>query len=397
MARPRVHLIIGTRPEAIKMAPLAAALAAKGHVDPVLVSSGQHPTMVEQALAAFDLRPDISLRFDRPTGEQAELVAALCPMLDRALANDSSAAVIVQGDTTTALVGGLVAFWRKIPLIHLEAGLRTGDLAAPFPEEANRRLVGVLADLHLAPTQRAVDALLAENVHPDKVFLVGNTVVDAVLTVAAKETPLTDRRLATIQTDVAKGNVHLMLATVHRRESWGPPLGRVLRAVRTIVDERPDLRCVLPAHPNPSVRSQVLAELGGHPQVVVTEPLEYPVLSRLLAMSTIILSDSGGIQEEAPSFRVPVLVLREVTERIEAVESGWAHLVGTETSRIVSAARTILDGTKSMPDCGNPFGDGRASTRSADAIACLLKASTELIRSDEQSPRRQDIHGWNPA
>lgn len=369
---PAVHLVVGTRPEAVKMAPLADALRESGRVRPVLVATGQHTTMVTQSLAAFDQQPDITLELDRRTGDQVELAAQLAPALDRVLAADDSAAVVVQGDTTSVLVGGLVAFWRRIPLVHLEAGLRSGDLASPFPEEANRRLVGVLADLHLAPTQRAADALLREHVDPARVAVVGNTVVDAVLRVAAGDGPLDDAELAAVLARLDSGERRLMLVTAHRRESWGEPLERVLAAVEQIVDEHPDLHCVLPAHANPAVRAQVDRALAGHPSVTVTGPLPYVALCRLLARSTIVLSDSGGIQEEAPSFRVPVLVLREVTERMEAVDAGWAQLVGTDTARIVAAAKEVLDGTGTLPIGPNPFGDGAAGQRSAAAIEWLL-------------------------
>jgi UDP-N-acetylglucosamine 2-epimerase (non-hydrolysing) len=371
MTLPPVHLVVGTRPEAVKMAPLAAALRASGRVHPVVVATGQHTTMVTQALAAFGQRPDVTLDLDRRTGEQVELVAELSPALDRVLAADGSAGVVVQGDTTSALVGGLVAFWRRIPLVHLEAGLRSGDLAAPFPEEANRRLIGVVADLHLAPTRRAADALLREHVDPQRVLLVGNTVVDAVLAAADAAAALDDPVLAPVERRVAEGD-RLMLVTAHRRESWGEGLDRVLAAVEQIVDEHPDLRCVLPAHANPAVRAQVDRALAGHPRVAVTGPLPYSALCRLLSRSTLVLSDSGGIQEEAPSFRVPVLVLRDVTERMEAVDGGWAQLVGTDTARIVAAAKGVLDGTSTLPAGPNPFGDGFAARRGAAAVEWLL-------------------------
>lgn len=369
---PRVHLVVGTRPEAVKMAPLASALRASGLVEPVVVATGQHTTMVSQALSAFGQEPDITLELDRRTGEQAELVAGLAPALDHVLAADESAAVVVQGDTTSVLVGGLVAFWRQLPLVHLEAGLRSGDLAAPFPEEANRRLISVVADLHLAPTRRAADALLREHVSPDRVVLVGNTVVDAVLAVAASSAPPEDPRLVEVLELVSADAARLMLVTAHRRENWGEPLEGILAAVEQILDEHPDLRCVLPAHANPAVRAQVDRALGSDPRVVVTDPLPYAALCRLLAVSSIVLSDSGGIQEEAPSFRVPVLVLRDLTERMEAVEAGWAQLVGTDPARIVAAAKEHLDGKRLLPRGGNPFGDGAAADRSAASIAWLL-------------------------
>jgi UDP-N-acetylglucosamine 2-epimerase (non-hydrolysing) len=369
---PTVLVVVGTRPEAVKMAPLVEALHTSGVARPVVVATGQHTTMVTEALAAFDLRPDVFLEPDRRSGDQAELVAELAPALDRVVVEHAPSAVVVQGDTTSVLVGGLVAFWRRVPLVHLEAGLRSGDLAAPFPEEANRRLVGVIADLHLAPTARAVKALLADRVPRERIVLAGNTVVDAAQAVAARRVPLADRRLAEVDELVTAGRARLMLVTAHRRENWGAPLDCILDAVRQIVDEHPDLRCVLPAHANPAVRAQVDRALGDHPRVVITDPLPYAALCRLLAEAAVVLSDSGGIQEEAPSFRVPVLVLRDLTERMEAVEAGWAQLVGTDPARIVAAAKGVLDGEYELPVAGNPFGDGRAARRSAEAIGWLL-------------------------
>lgn len=376
MPVPRVHLVVGTRPEAVKMAPLALAMRAAGLLEPVVVATGQHPEMVVRSLAAFGLVPDRVCELDRRSGEQAELVAQLVPALD-AIVADGSAGVVVQGDTTSALVGGLVAMWRRVPVIHLEAGLRSGDLAAPFPEEANRRLLGVFADLHLAPTDRAARTLLDEGTAPDRVLVVGNTVVDAVLAVAAAVTAPDapapdDPALAAVHDDVAAGRARLLLVTAHRREAWGAPLDRILDAVNQIVEAHPDLRCVVPAHANPAVRAQVDAALLGRARTVVTGPLPYPELCRLLARSALVLSDSGGIQEEAPSFDVPVLVLREVTERMEAVESGWARLVGTDPGRIVAAAKDVLGGGWNPPGTANPFGDGHAARRGADAVAWLL-------------------------
>lgn len=370
----RMHLVIGTRPEAVKMAPLVLALRRTPGVEPVVVATGQHPVLVGQALGAFGLTPDVVLAFERDTGEQAELVARLTPGLDAAVAG--SAAVIVQGDTTSALLGGLVAMWRRIPIVHLEAGLRSGDLSRPFPEEANRRLLGVVADLHLAPTATAVAALTAERVPAERVLLIGNTVVDAVLDIAARVAvaPLpVDPALAAAHRQLAAG-ARLLLVTVHRRESWGAPLDRVLAAVREVVDTCPDLHAVLPAHANPAVRAQVDAALAGHRRITVTNPLPYPELVRLLARAALVLTDSGGIQEEAPSFGVPVIVLRDVTERTEAVAAGWAQLAGTDPGTITQLSKAVLGGW-TAPTTGNPFGDGRAAERGAQAVAWLLGAA----------------------
>jgi UDP-N-acetylglucosamine 2-epimerase (non-hydrolysing) len=367
-----VHVVVGTRPEAVKMAPLVAALRACGHVDPVVVATGQHTTMVTEALGTFGQHADVLLHPRRRTGEQVELVAELAPALDEVLTADGSAAVVVQGDTTSVLVGALVAFWRRVPLVHLEAGLRSGSLEAPFPEEANRRLVGVVADLHLAPTQRAVEALRREHVAPDRIVLTGNTVIDAVLSITSREAPHADPRLAEIDRLVSAAQGRLMLVTSHRRENWREPLDRILSAVEQIVDERPDLHCVVASHANPAVRAQLERGLGQHPRIVVTDPQPYEVLCKLLATSSVVLTDSGGIQEEAPSFGVPVLVLRDVTDRVETLEAGWAQLVGTDPGRIVAGAKDVLDGAGVLPSVGNPFGDGNAAQRAAAAIGWLL-------------------------
>jgi UDP-N-acetylglucosamine 2-epimerase (non-hydrolysing) len=372
---PEIHLIAGTRPEAIKLAPVAAAMRAAGRLRPVLVASGQHTTMVTQALAAFDLRPDVALPLTRVSGSQSELLTEMVRELDQLFAERTPAAVIVQGDTTTALAGALAAFWRRIPVVHLEAGLRSGDLDSPFPEEANRKLVGQLAALHLAPTTLAATNLLNENVSAANVLITGNTVVDAALHIAAKELPFDDARVAAAVDAAAHGEGRLLLVTAHRRESWGEPLDRILAAVRRIVAAYPDVRVVLPAHANPAVRAQVEAGLAGTPRVTITDPLPYPALARLLSHAYLALTDSGGIQEEAPSFGVPALVLREVTERVESLNVGCAKLVGTDEDLIVAEAARLLDDRArrdSMTANGNPYGDGEAAARTEQAVAALL-------------------------
>ncbi|GGM65089.1 non-hydrolyzing UDP-N-acetylglucosamine 2-epimerase [Dactylosporangium sucinum] len=372
---PEVLLIAGTRPEAIKLAPVAAAMRAAGRLSPVLVASGQHPAMVAQALAAFGVEADVTLPLQRVTGSQPELLTEMIKRLDALLAERPPAAVVVQGDTTTTLAGAMAAFWRRIPVVHLEAGLRSGDLDSPFPEEANRKLVGQLAALHLAPTALAATNLLDESVNPANVLITGNTVVDAALEIAAKELPFEDAGVAAAVDAATHGQARLVLVTAHRRESWGEPLDRILRAVRRIVAAYPDIRVVLPAHANPAVRAQVEAGLAGVPRVTITDPLPYPALARLLSHAYLALTDSGGIQEEAPSFKVPALVLREVTERVESLHAGCAKLVGTDEELIVSEAARLLDDPmlrQSMTAGGNPYGDGLASQRTEQAVAALL-------------------------
>ena len=373
MSLPEVHLVGGTRPEAVKLAPVATAMRTAGLLTPILLASGQHPAMVTQALAAFDLTPDITLEVTRSTGSQAELLTEMIRQLDELWAIRTPAAVIVQGDTTTSLAGALAAFWRRIPVVHLEAGLRSGDLDSPFPEEANRRLVAQVAALHLAPTPLAAMNLLDEHIATTDVLITGNTVVDATLAVAGRRMPFQDRAVAAARE--AAPDRRLVLVTAHRRESWGEPLDRILAAVRTLVERYPDIEVILPSHPNPAVREQVEAALGGVERITVTGPLPYPDLSRLLSEAYLVLTDSGGIQEEAPSFGVPALVLRDVTERVESLHAGCARLVGSDTDRIVKEAAGLLDSKvrrDAMTAGGNPYGDGLAARRTAQATAALL-------------------------
>jgi UDP-N-acetylglucosamine 2-epimerase (non-hydrolysing) len=357
------------------MAPVAAAMFAGGRIRPVLVNSGQHPDMVGQALQSFGFAADVELALNRVTGGQAELTSQLIEELDRLFTARAPAAVLVQGDTTTTLAGALAAFWHQIPVVHLEAGLRSHDLTSPFPEEGNRRMVGQLASLHLAPTADAAAHLAAESLQGNNVLTIGNTVVDAVLDVASRRAPYGDSRLLEIENRVHSGQSRLVLVTTHRRESWGEPLDRVLHAVADVVAARQDVEVVLPAHPNPAVRQQVLGVLGHVGRVTITDPLPYAQMARLLAQCTLVLSDSGGIQEEAPSFGVPALVLRDVTERMEAVNAGCAVLVGTDRERITSLTVRLLDhpaAREAMTADGNPFGDGLASVRTEQALAWLL-------------------------
>jgi UDP-N-acetylglucosamine 2-epimerase (non-hydrolysing) len=308
--------------------------------------------------------------------------------LDELWAARTPAAVIVQGDTTTSLAGALAAFWRRIPVVHLEAGLRSGDLDSPFPEEANRRLVAQIASLHLAPTPLAAMNLLDEHIPTGNVLITGNTVVDATLAVAGRKLPFENADVAAAR---AASRNRLIVVTAHRRESWGAPLDRILSAVRELVRRHADIDVILPSHPNPAVRSQIDAALAGIDRVTVTDPLPYPDLSRLLSEAYLVLTDSGGIQEEAPSFGVPALVLREVTERVESLDAGCALLVGSDTDLIVSQASDLLDNPlrrDAMTAGGNPYGDGFAARRTAQATAALLGLAElpEAMPSLESAP-----------
>ncbi|MEV6832566.1 UDP-N-acetylglucosamine 2-epimerase (non-hydrolyzing) [Amycolatopsis sp. NPDC051102] len=379
-----VMLLAGTRPEAVKLAPLALALAAHPVLRPVLVHSGQHPGMVEQALEPFGLTADVWLDVPpRVTGGQAELVAGLLPALDETLRRHTPAALVVQGDTTTTLAGALAAFWLGIPVVHLEAGLRTHDLAAPFPEEGARQMVSRIAALHLAPTLGAAAALRSEGVARQQIAVTGNTVVDAVLEITARDLPARDTALALLEMEIAEAGERLVLVTSHRRESWGEPLERTLAAVQLLVAEHPDVQVLFPAHPNPQVRTQVEAALDGLPRVTVTDPLEYPDLVRALRLASLVLTDSGGIQEEAPTFGTPVVVLRDVTERMEVVEAGCAWLAGTDTERIADTAARLLRGELRPAQVGNPYGEGNAAVLAVAAIEELLgvRAATPAAAS----------------
>lgn len=387
---PNVWLIAGTRPEAVKLAPVAQALHRAGRMRPSIVASGQHPAMVHQALASFEFSAERELAVRRVAGGQPELLAGLITSLDRCAESAPPAAVVVQGDTTTALAGALVGFWRRIPVVHLEAGLRSFDLGAPFPEELNRRLVTQATSLHLAPTRVAAGNLLAEGVDPGRVFISGNTVVDAVNVVANRPTRFTHPEVGVAVERAARGEQRLVLVTAHRRESWGEPMRQILAAIHDLVRSHSDIQVVLPAHPNPAVRDMVLTAFADHPSVLVTDPLPYEELASVLAASTLVLSDSGGIQEEAPTFGVPVLVLRDVTERGEAVDAGCALLVGTDRARIVeSASRLLVDSHArvAMMSAGNPFGDGRAGERTEAALAWLLGLVAELPDAFEPAGR----------
>lgn len=341
---------------------------------PLVVASGQHPGMFHQAMNAFGLRPHVDLPQARATGQQAELVGSLVTALDDLFTELWPAAVVVQGDTSTTLAGALSGFWREIPVVHLEAGLRSGNLAAPFPEEGNRKLVGQIASLHLAPTRAAVRNLAAEGIRGPRVLSVGNTVVDAVLALSASVSAYADPRLEVVEHRARSGARRLVLVTAHRRESWGAPMRRVLSAVAELVASMVDIEVVLPAHPNPQVRHDVHRVLGKTDRVTVTAPLPYPDLVRLLKCATVVLSDSGGIQEEVATFGVPVLVLRDVTERMEAVEAGFATLVGTDEEVIVKTATRLLSDSRAKPlsSVANPFGDGHARYRAEAAIAWHL-------------------------
>ncbi|HTY40963.1 MAG TPA: UDP-N-acetylglucosamine 2-epimerase (non-hydrolyzing) [Thermoanaerobaculia bacterium] len=353
----KLVVVVGTRPEAIKMAPVVRRLREEPGWQTLLCATAQHRQMLDQALGLFQLEPDVDLDLMRPDQTINGLASRVLASLDDVLARESPDWLLVQGDTTTAMGAALAAFHRRIRVGHVEAGLRTGDFRHPFPEEMNRRVVDLVADANFAPTRRAARALEAEDVPAGKIFLTGNTVVDALLAIAGSdgETAAED----------------LVLITAHRRESFGEPLERVVRAIERLARAFPATRFVHVLHPNPNV-GPIVRRNAGLPNVELVEPLDYLALVRLMRRARLILTDSGGIQEEAPTFHKPVLVLREKTERPEGVEAGLATLVGTDEELIVARASALLSdpsARRAMAGRGNPYGDGLASDRIAAILA----------------------------
>jgi len=328
--------------------------------------------MLDQVNRVFGITPDHDLNIITPGQSLTEITVRTLTGLEPLLKAERPDLVLVQGDTTTCFAASLASFYQQVPVAHLEAGLRTDNRYNPFPEEINRRLTTQLASLHLAPTSIARNNLLASGVDPAAITVTGNTVIDALLEVTASEHPISDPTLALL---ASSGTTPLLLVTSHRRESWGEPLTRTASAIARLVKAFPDLHVLLPAHRNPIVRDALLPTLGGLDRVHVTEPLDYPDFCRALQLATIVLTDSGGVQEEAPALGKPVLVLRETTERPEAVQAGAARLVGTDPEAIVAETTRLLtdpDYFQSMIKAGNPYGDGRAAQRAVDAMAHLL-------------------------
>jgi UDP-N-acetylglucosamine 2-epimerase (non-hydrolysing) len=363
----KVAIILGTRPEAVKLAPVILAMRACRQLDAQVVVTGQHREMLHQTLGWFAIEADLDLQIMTPGQTLAEITCRALAGLEEYLKQQSPALAIVQGDTSTTFAAALAAFYQRIPVGHVEAGLRTGVADDPFPEEMNRRLTSQLAALHFAPTPQAVANLEREGI-TRHVYLTGNTVIDALLTIAdrAPECPIPgldwqERRV--------------LLVTAHRRENW-ERMGEIGAALREILDLHPDTALVLPLHKNPVVREPLERELADHPRAFLGEPLDYPQLVGAMQRATLVLTDSGGLQEEAPALGKPVLVLRETTERPEAIEAGVARKVGTDRRAIVAAATELLGDPAAyerMARAVNPFGDGQATGRIVEAVCDYLK------------------------
>lgn len=362
----RILVICGTRPEAIKLAPVVLELRERG-LGVILCNTEQQKELSNQTLAYFGLEADVSLDVMTQDQTLAGLQTRLSETLEHLMANTRPDAIIVQGDTMSAFMGGVVGFYHRIPVFHVEAGLRSYDLGEPFPEEALRQMLSRVTTLHFAPTQSAVEALLREGIEKGKIVLTGNTVIDALYCLPEERLEEACRKLA--ERGVRFHNP-LVLVTVHRRENHGERLERILDAMEKLAYQYENYSFVIPVHPNPHVHDRVYNRLGSIQQAILTNPLDYPELVAIMRKARLIMTDSGGIQEEAPTFRVPVLVMRYETERMEGVQAGFSKLVGADTETIVSAAHTILSGAEEayVPQGRNPYGDGHAAERIAKAV-----------------------------
>lgn len=367
----KILTIFGTRPEAIKLFPVVRAMQRLPGLYVRTCVTAQHRSLLDQVLVIAGITPDIDLNVMEPEQTLDRLTARLLTGLGEVMDAERPARVVVQGDTATAMAGALAAYYRKIPVSHVEAGLRSGDIWQPWPEEVNRRIVATIADQHFAPTRTAADALLRENVDPASVFVTGNTVIDALS--ATRERIAADPDLATALDPIRErlSGKQVVLVTTHRRENFGDGMESIARAISRIA-ERPDVAVLFPMHPNPNVVAVMDRVIGGRPNIVRIDPLDYPNFIRALELCHLVLTDSGGVQEEAPAFGKPVLIMRDTTERPEGVSAGTAKLVGTDTDRIVSEISTLLDDKgayQAMARAHNPFGDGHASTRITRVIA----------------------------
>lgn len=383
----KVTLLVGTRPEAIKMAPIISLLKGTPAYETEILLSGQHTAMCTDALKSFDIRPDHLLTQTISDFSLTGQLTQYMRLLTSHLSQHPTDLLLVHGDTTTGLSGALAAYYSKIPVGHVEAGLRSHDMMNPFPEEANRRLIDPLCSLLFAPTQGAKDNLYQENISLDKITVTGNTVVDAVHHLANRLAPL--ESMSRFQSICSKGH-RILLVTAHRRENWGKPMTNICNALLALVRKFSDIAVIFPVHPNPNVQEVVKPILSGHPRILLTSPLDYETLITVLRDAYIVLTDSGGIQEEAPSVSTPVLVLRSVTERPEAIAAGTAQLIGTEKEHILTETSKLLNDSclcHQMISSGNPFGDGKAAAR--------IRRSIDHWRHGR--PRPRDEGSWTLA
>ncbi|WP_431323486.1 non-hydrolyzing UDP-N-acetylglucosamine 2-epimerase [Rhizobium sp. YTU87027] len=358
----KIMCVVGTRPEAIKMAPVILALQAQPWAEVRVLATAQHRQMLDQVMNFFGISPDIDLDLMRPNQSLAALTARLLQEMDAVLLSEKPDVVLGQGDTTTVMAVALACFYRRIPFGHIEAGLRTGDLQNPFPEEANRVIAGRLARWHFAPTESSRRNLLKEGVQDSDIAVTGNTVIDALLMTASKDIDIG------ISLDERK---RLVLVTSHRRENFGQPFVNICHAIKTLADRNADVQVLYPVHPNPNVKDVAYDILGGTSNIVLCDPLDYAPFVAAMKKAYLIISDSGGVQEEAPALGKPVLVLREETERPEAVDLGVVKLVGSDTNNIVTEAQLMLDDVAAYQAVArgvSPYGDGKAAARIVEVL-----------------------------
>lgn len=367
----KVLAVFGTRPEAIKILPVVRELAADSRFTVVVAITGQHREMVHELLRLFDVVPHYDFNILTVGQTLPEITSKALKYLYSTIEDESPDIVLVQGDTTTTFSGALAAFYAHVPVAHVEAGLRTGDFQNPFPEEMNRRLTTHLANLHFPPTRAARDALHLEGVSPDSVFVTGNTVIDALFWTASLRRPPTQSALQ----GLAQDDRSVLFVTAHRRESWGSGIASIAQALAALATGRQDLRIVFPLHPNPEIRQTVQSIIEGIPNITLLDPLPYEDSVFLMQACSIILTDSGGLQEEGPALGKPVLVTRHATERPEAIAAGTARLVGTSSDSIIGAVEELLDSEslyRRMSSARNPYGDGHASARIVAGLAHFL-------------------------
>ncbi len=373
-----VMVIFGTRPEAIKLFPVVNALKAQKRISCSVLVSAQHREMLDQVLSISGIVPDYDLDIMQPGQSLDALTARLLQSIGGVLDNAKPDRVVVQGDTATAMVGALAAYYRKIPVSHVEAGLRSYDIYQPWPEEVNRKIIGTIADQHFAPTDVSAAALQAEAISADNIFVTGNTVIDALHWVTDRISRLPELAAGLTDIEARFSGKKIIGITTHRRENFGDGMVNIAAAIAEIA-KRNDVACIFPVHLNPNVRAVMDKALGKLDNVAMIEPLDYPHFARLLSISHIMLTDSGGVQEEAPALGKPVLVMRDTTERPEGVAAGTAKLIGTDKNRIVSEIFTLLDDDtaySAMARAHNPFGDGKASQRIAEIILNASRQKT---------------------
>jgi UDP-N-acetylglucosamine 2-epimerase (non-hydrolysing) len=376
----KIAVIFGTRPDTIKMAPIILELKKNPKQFQLLsIATAQHRQMLDQVLKVFNIKPDYDLNIMRPKQTLASITKNTIEALDTVFEKEKPDMVLVQGDTTTTFVGSLAAFYRQIPVGHVEAGLRTNDKANPFPEEINRRLTGAITELHFAPTATAKKALLKENIDPKDIFITGNTVIDALKVAVKKNYNFSIMKL----NELVKEKKKIILLTMHRRENWGEPMQGACNAVKKLSETYPDYNFIFPVHLNPIVREIVYPTLGNLKNVHLIEPLDYLDFVNLLSKSHLIITDSGGVQEEGPHFGIPILVLRKVTERPEAVKYGTVKLVGLDESKIYQTAKKLLDNKaayEKMASSANPYGDGLSAKRTVQIIKNYFGLSKAEIK-----------------